>query len=122
MGAVDDYLDTLDDPAAQAYRHVRDLVVAEYPDAEQGTSYGMAAFLYRGKPLLGLRAARDHLSVFPFSPQAVAAVQERLTGTAVSKGTLRFTADDPLPDDVVRDLLRARADEIGASASGRRRS
>ena len=76
MGAVDEYLATLDDGARSAYERIRDLALAEVPAAEQGTSYGMAALKYRGKPLLGFRAAKDHLSVFPFSSVAVEAVNE----------------------------------------------
>ena len=82
------------------------------PDADQGTSYGMAALRYRGKPLLGFRATARHLSVFPFSAEVVAAVAGHLEGYDLSKGTIRFTADRPLPDDVVRDVVRHRVAEI----------
>ncbi|HSH21809.1 MAG TPA: DUF1801 domain-containing protein [Candidatus Caenarcaniphilales bacterium] len=76
------------------------------PDAEEGTSYGMPAFLLGGRPLLGFRAAKRHLSVFPFSAEAIEAMAGRLEGFDVSKGTVRFTPEQPLPADVVRDLVR----------------
>jgi uncharacterized protein YdhG (YjbR/CyaY superfamily) len=113
MPAVDDYFAELDAPARAAFERVRALVEESVPDTEQGMSYGMAALRHRGKPLLGFKAAKDHLSVFPFSPAAVDAVRDRLTGFSLSKGTIRFTPDTPLPDDVVRDLVRQRMDEIG---------
>ena len=50
----------------------------------------MPAFLYAGRPLLGLRAAKKHSSLFPFSPAVLEAVRDRLEGFDVSKG------DDPL--------------------------
>jgi uncharacterized protein YdhG (YjbR/CyaY superfamily) len=115
MGSVDEYLGTLDGATRSAYRHIHDVAVAEVPDADQGTSYGMAALIYRGKPLLGFKAARDHLSLFPFSPSAVDAVRGALDGYDVSKGTIRFAAEHPLPDDVVRLLVRSRAAEIASS-------
>ena len=34
---------SLDAPMRAAFERVRDLVMTEVPDAEQGTSYGMAA-------------------------------------------------------------------------------
>jgi uncharacterized protein YdhG (YjbR/CyaY superfamily) len=116
MAAVDEYFMSLDAPTRAAFERVRDLVMAEVPDAVQGTSYGMAALRYRGKPLLGFRAARDHLSIFPFSPQAVDAVREDLTAFVISKGTIRFSAACPLPDDVVSRLVRSRVAEIDLSA------
>jgi uncharacterized protein YdhG (YjbR/CyaY superfamily) len=112
MGTVDEYLMTLDDDARAAYERIRDLAIAEVPGAEQGMSYGMAALRYRGKPLLGFRAAKDHLSVFPFSPAAVEAVRQQVTGDAISKGTIRFSPDQPLPDGVVLGLVRSRVEEI----------
>lgn len=113
MPALDDYLAGLDPAARAAFEHIRDLVMGVVPEAEQGTSYGMAALRYRKKPLLGFRAAAQHLSIFPFSPQAVDAVRARLTGFDLSKGTIRFTAARPLPDEAVRELVRHRAEEIG---------
>lgn len=38
------------------------------PEAGQGRSYGMAALTYRGKPLLGFAAAKQHLSDLPLQP------------------------------------------------------
>lgn len=112
MGAVTDYLATLGPEDRAAFTRVRDLAVAEAPAATEGTSYGMAALLLGGRPLLGMRAATGHLSVFPFSPQVVEAVAGRLAGFALSKGTIRFTAAEPLPEDVLRDLVRLRRAEI----------
>ena len=112
MGAVSDYLATLDPADRAAFTRVRDLALTEAPEATEGTSYGMAALLLGGRPLLGMRAAKGHLSVFPFSPEVVAAVAGRLAGAALSKGTVRFTAADPLPEDVLRDLVRLRRAEI----------
>ena len=93
---------------------MRAVVEEVAPEAEQGVSYGMPAYLNAGRPLLGFRAAKSHLSVFPFSPAAIEAVKDRLEGFDVSKGTIRFSPDAPVPDDVLADLVRARMREIGA--------
>jgi uncharacterized protein YdhG (YjbR/CyaY superfamily) len=113
MGAVDEYFATLDAPVREAFERVRATALEVLPDAEQGTSYGMAALIYRRKPLIGFLAAKQHLSVFPFSPRVVDAVRDRLNGHRLSRGTIRFTLGTPLPDDVVRDIVRRRAAEIG---------
>lgn len=113
MDEVDDYLAGLDEPVRAAYSRVLAVALEVVPEAEQGRSYGMAALRYRGKPLLGFLATKQHLSVFPFSTEVVDAVRERLTGHDLSKGTIRFTVDKPLPDDVVREVVRLRAGEIG---------
>ena len=112
---LDDYLAGLPADARAAFARVRDLALSELPAAGQGTSYGMAALTHHGKPVLGFRAAARHLSVFPFSPAAIDAVRAQLDGFPLSKGTIRFTADTPLPEQAVRDLVRHRAREIDAA-------
>jgi uncharacterized protein YdhG (YjbR/CyaY superfamily) len=114
--AVDDYSSSLDAPARAAFEHIRDLVMEMAPAAGQGTSYGMAALRYDQKPLLAFRAARQHLSIFPFSSRVVDAVRDQLTAFELSRGTIRFTAASPLPDQVVRDIARYRIQEIAGCA------
>jgi uncharacterized protein YdhG (YjbR/CyaY superfamily) len=116
MPAMDDYLDGLPPAQKAALARVRVVVEEVAPEAEEGESYGIPAFLYAGRPLVGFRAAKKHLSVFPFSPAAIEAVGDRLAGFDVSKGTIRFSPDNPLPDDVIADVVRARKREI---ATGR---
>jgi uncharacterized protein YdhG (YjbR/CyaY superfamily) len=116
MAALDDYFETLDVDRRAAFEHIRDLALEIVPEAEQGTSYGMAALKYKEKGLLGFVAAKRHLSIFPFSAQVVDDVRDRLTGFELSKGTIRFSVDRPLPDDMVRDVMALRLAEIVGSA------
>lgn len=41
-------------------------------------------------------------------------MRDRLEGFDLSKGTIRFTPDHQLPEDVLVDLVRARQEEIDA--------
>ena len=109
---MDGYLDDLQPAEKVALERVRAVVAGLAPDAEEGTSYGVPAFIYAGRPLLGFSAAQKHLSIFPFSPAAIEAVKERLDGFDLAKGTIRFSPDRPLPADVLADLIRARKQEI----------
>jgi uncharacterized protein YdhG (YjbR/CyaY superfamily) len=112
VSAMDDYLDGLPPAQKGALERVRAVVGDLAPDAEEGTSYGVPAFIYSGRPLLGFSAAKKHLSIFPFSPAAIDAVRDRLDGFDLAKGTIRFSADSPVPADVLADLVQARKQEI----------
>jgi len=112
---VDEYFEGLDAPTRAAFEHIRALVREIAPEAEDSWSYGMAALRYKRRPLLGFRTTKDHLSVFPFSPKAVEAVRDKLAGHELSKGTIRFTVAEPLPDKVVRDMVRFRVEQIDAA-------
>lgn len=112
MGSVDDALAAMPGPARTALQRVIDCARAGAPDAVDGVSYGMPALKIHGKPLIGVTASAKHLSVFPFSADVVAAVAPRLDGFSVSKGTIRFTADHPIPTEVLAEIVRLRLAEI----------
>ncbi len=73
MGVFTDLIDASDDATAAALRRVLDTVLAIVPDAVEDLSYGTPALRYRGSPLLGVRVAKAGISLFPFSPEVVAA-------------------------------------------------
>ena len=108
----DTYLSGIPEPRRAALERIRRLVRGLVPSVEESTSYGMPTFKYRGRPLLGFRAASKHLSVFPYSPAAIDAARPALAGFDVSKGTVRFTLDKPLPDAALEQLVRERLREI----------
>ncbi len=112
MGDVDAYLTDQPADVRAALRHIADLVLEVAPDAEQGTSYGAPAFRWRGRPLLGFTAATAHLSLFVFAPEINDRVRDRLPGFRVTKGLVAFTPDAMPPDDVVRDMVRFRLEQL----------
>lgn len=117
MGTVDDLIAGLDEASGSALARVRDLAMQAVPDVEQGTSYGMPALRWRGRPLLGFNVCAARPAVYPFSPAAVDAVRDRLAVVELSTGTVRFTAADPLPMTAVIALVtragtRSRAEAI----------
>ena len=112
MGDVDAYLTAQPADVRAGLQHIADLVLEVAPDAAQGTSYGAPAFRHGGRPLLGFSVAKTHLNLFVFSPAVIERVADRLDGFTLTKGTVHFTADHPLPDDVVRDMVRYRLNEL----------
>ena len=55
---MDAYLAGLPPDQRKALEHVRAVAAAAAPEAEEGRSYGMPAFILAGRPLFGFRAAR----------------------------------------------------------------
>ncbi len=113
MSAIDDYLEKLDEPQRDALERICRITREAVPGAEEATSYGMPAFKVKGKPVLGFTVSQRHLSLHPFSPGVIEAVKDGLGGFELSKGTIRFTPDSPIPDEVLRRIIDARLKEIG---------
>ena len=81
------------------------------PDAEEGTSYGLPAFRYRGHPLVAYGAAKAHCAFYVMSPAVMDAMSDQLAGRDTSKGAIRFQPGDPLSEDQVSALVQARMAE-----------
>ena len=100
MTTVEDYVSALTPGQREQFERVRRIVRSVVPDAEETISYRIPTFKHRGKYLLYFAAHRDHMSVYP----TVGAVE----ATPGTKGTFRFTEDDPVPEDVVRAIVAHR--------------
>lgn len=112
---IDDYLSGLvDDDKRQTLEKLRKVLHEALPEAQEGTSYGMPAFLVNGKAVAAFLASKDHCSFFPMSGRIVAAMEQDLTGYNTSKGTIRFTPKKPLSAAVLKKAVRLRLAEIRA--------
>ncbi|MEO6513437.1 MAG: DUF1801 domain-containing protein [Candidatus Saccharimonadales bacterium] len=114
MNAVDTYLAQVPAPQKAELERIRALVKQSIPEAEESISYMMPAFKYKQKPLLYYAAFKHHMSVFPTSGPTET-LKDKLTGFVVSKGTIQFTPEKPLPDALLKDILRVRMAEIDAA-------
>jgi uncharacterized protein YdhG (YjbR/CyaY superfamily) len=110
---IDAYLAPLDAPQREALEDLRRSILAVVPDAEQCLSYGMPAFRVDGKVVAGFAAFTHHLSYLPHSGDVLGDLGEELAAYERTAGSLHFTADQPLPDDVVRRLVEAKLRRLG---------
>lgn len=110
---IDEYLATVSDQQRAALTKLRKTIKAAAPKAEECISYQIPAFRHNG-PLVGFGASQDHCSFYPMSGHTVAEFADQLQGYDTSKGTIRFTADKPLPAALVRKLVKVRLAENAA--------
>lgn len=108
---IDAVLDKLPADQRRALQGLRETIAAAAPDAVEAMSYGAPAFRYRDHPLVSFNAAKNHCAFYVMSPEVIAAHESDLAGLDTSKGTIRFTPDRPLSDDLVTKLVRARVAE-----------
>jgi uncharacterized protein YdhG (YjbR/CyaY superfamily) len=112
---VDDYLAGVPTEPRAALEKLRKTIrAAAGPEASEGFSYGIPAFKLHGRPLVAYAALRHHCSFFPMSPAVIEAHKKELGPYELSKGTIRFQADKPLPSGLVRKLVKARLAEAEA--------
>ena len=105
---VDEYLDGAPEPHRSTLRRLRATLREVLPEASEGMSYGVPAFLIEGKPVAGYAYSKNHCSYFPHSGSILPAMAAELTEYKWSMGTLRFPIDQPLPKALVARLIAAR--------------
>jgi uncharacterized protein YdhG (YjbR/CyaY superfamily) len=110
---IDDYLVDVPEPARATLGEVRRRIGELVPSATEGISYGVPAFLIDGVPIAGLAAFRHHLSYLPHSGHVLEALGPLVDGYPRTPGSLHFRLDEPLPVDLLRALLAAKAELMG---------
>ena len=93
---------------------LRAIVVKAAPEAVQGVNYGVAVYLIDGNSLVGLGVSEKHLSFFPMTGHTVEQFRDELKAFSTSKGTIRFTPEQPLPAVLVRQIVKVRLAELAA--------
>ena len=104
------YLASLEKPKRTALQKLRKDIRAAAPGAVECISYGIPAFRLDGKMIVAFGASAKHCSFYP-GAHPVKAHAKELAKYSTSKGTIRFSADEPLPTALVRKLVKARVAE-----------
>jgi uncharacterized protein YdhG (YjbR/CyaY superfamily) len=71
----------------------------------------MPTFKDQGRFLVSFAAFKDHCSLFPASEAVMEAHGEALKPYFSGKGTLRFTAEKPIPAALVKKIVETRLEE-----------
>lgn len=111
MSVIDDYLMKLDSATRQELERIRKIVTTTVPEVEEVIDYGMPAFKYKGKYLIGFHVFKNHMSLFP-TAEPINAMKSKLSGFKLSKGTIQFDLNNKVPETIIRSLVLYRLDAI----------
>jgi uncharacterized protein YdhG (YjbR/CyaY superfamily) len=93
---VEEYLAGVPEPARSTLNKVRATIRSVVPaETTEVISYRIPAFRYKGM-LVWYAAFSDHCSLFP-TASVISAFKKELKDFRVSKGTIHFPVDKPLP-------------------------
>jgi uncharacterized protein YdhG (YjbR/CyaY superfamily) len=111
---VDAYLAALPEAQRAQLEHLRSRAESLAPQAVETISYGMPALKLGTKFLLSYAGWKRHSSIYPTHEDVLARHPDLLRGYTTTKGSLHFSAAQPLPDAVLDDLIRTRLAELEA--------
>lgn len=104
---IDEFLADVQPKQRVALNLLRRAIRAAAPKAEECISYGVPAFRLDGKFLVAFAPAAKHCSFYP-GGLAVESFERELKGYDLSKGTIRFQPEKPLPAGLIRKLVKTR--------------
>jgi len=112
MSIIDEHIATFTPAQQTEFGRISRIVRDTVPAAEEGMSYAMPAFLYKGKAFIAFAAKKKHLSIYPFSGKVIDRLRDKLGNFGLSSGTIRFSEDNPIPEDLLKEIITARLEEI----------
>ena len=112
-GEVDAYLRGVEEPGRSTLRKLRRTILEITPEAEEVISYGVPAFRVAGETVAGFAAFRHHLSYLPFSGSVLSQLADELEGYTMTKSSLHFPVERPLPKALVSKLIEVRLTQVG---------
>lgn len=107
---VDEYLAAVPEPARTTLNKMRAAIRSVVPkETSEVISYGIPGFRYK-RMLVWYAAFADHCSLFP-TARIIATFKDELKDYRISKGTIQFPVDKPLPAALVKKMVRKRVAE-----------
>jgi len=108
---VDEYLAGVPEPAHSTLQKIRAAIRSAVPaEATEVISYGIPAFKYK-EVLVWYAAFAKHCSLFP-TAAVIDQFKDELKDFTLSKGTIQFPTDKPLPLALVKKMVKVRVQQV----------
>jgi uncharacterized protein YdhG (YjbR/CyaY superfamily) len=113
--AIDAYIATFPTEVQERLRALRATIRAAAPEAVETFSYQMPTLALKSN-LVHFAAFKHHIGFYP-APSGIAAFHEALSRYKGAKGSVQFPLDQPLPLELVAEIVRFRVAENLAEAA-----
>jgi uncharacterized protein YdhG (YjbR/CyaY superfamily) len=117
--SVDQYMATKPDDVQAILQRVRTTIRNAVPSAEETISYQIPAYKVHGDTVLFFAGWKQHFSLYPASDELVEKFHDEIAPYKVSKGTIRFPLDQPVPVTLIGRIAKFRAQEVAAHAQAK---
>ncbi len=107
---IDGYISEFPPEIAERLTQIRNTIRDAAPEAKEVISYHMPAFR-QGKILVYFAAHQRHIGFYAL-PTGNEAFKEELKKYVTGKGSIQFPYAEPLPLDLIRDMVLFRLAEV----------
>ena len=107
---IDEYIAVFPKNIQGILQKIRQTIREAAPEAEEGINYQIPAFKLKGN-LVHFAAFKNHIGFYP-NPSAIEVFKKDLAAYEVTKGTIKFPIEKPIPFDLVKKIVVFRVSEI----------
>ncbi|WP_370573205.1 iron chaperone [Methanomethylovorans sp.] len=117
---IDEYISTFPENIQAILYKLRKIIRESAPEAEEAISYGMPTFKLNGN-LVHFAAYKNHIGFYP-TPSGIIAFKGELSSYKQAKGSVQFPIDEPIPFDIVKQIVEFRVKENKAKTGNKKTS
>jgi len=107
---VDEYIALAPKKHQEALKNIRKAIKEAAPQAEELISYRIPSYKYHGS-LVHFAAFKNHCSFIVVNKAILETFKSELEGFYNSGATIRFTAEKPLPEALIKEIVEKRMKE-----------
>ncbi|PVX23456.1 MAG: hypothetical protein CW716_12150 [Candidatus Bathyarchaeum sp.] len=107
---VDEYIASFPSDVQSILQELRKAIKNAAPDALECISYQMPSYK-QNRYLLSFAAWKKHIGLYVATTTVLEAYKKELAPYEVSKATIKFPLDKPLPFDLVKKIVKLRLKE-----------
>lgn len=110
MNEVDEYIKGFPSEVQERLYEIRNSILELAPQATERICMRIPTYDLNGKWLVHFAAFQKHISFYP-QPDGIVAFKEKLSKYKTSKGTVQFPLTEPLPLELIREIVKFRVAE-----------
>jgi len=107
---VDGYITEFPPEIQDKLNQIRKVIRENAPDAVESIAYGMPAYKLNKKPLVYFAGYAKHIGFYA-TPSGHSAFEVQLSQYKQGKGSVQFPLDQPIPLDLIAEIVRFRVSE-----------
>jgi uncharacterized protein YdhG (YjbR/CyaY superfamily) len=107
--SIDEYIATFPKEVQVVLEELRQVIRESAPEAEEAIRYQIPTFRLNGN-LVHFAAHKNHIGFYP-TPSAIERFKGKLSAFKTSKGAVQFPLYEPIPFDLVREMVEFRVKE-----------
>lgn len=108
----DAYFASVDKAGAATAKRIFSAIRKTHPEFELVIAWNQPILRIDGKYVFGLSVSKNHITINPFSANAIADLGDKLAGLDAMKKTFKVPFDWKIDERLLREVVRLRLDEI----------